>query len=219
MAETIFSSETSSYNKPQFWLPSLSSSSASSSCESQLSYPSYQKSRAVCLAAPLASGTGETAPREVRQQSDPLAQPSTAAQKMTSPEGDAQYEGDSLLMQIHAETHLSIVDLQALEAQGLLKRIPRNDSGELASVGSINHFDGMCSPCLFWFRKVCKNGLICSYCHFKHDGQKKKRIRPSKKTRAQRRGRSEHADSAAGDGEEASASSAEENEPKNIVSL
>merc|ERR1712232_720038 len=33
------------------------------------------------------------------------------------------------------------------------------------------------------FRKTCAKGVLCKHCHFRHGGQRRKRIRPSKKTR------------------------------------
>eukprot|EP00930_Biecheleria_cincta_P077452 TRINITY_DN6474_c0_g1_i3.p1 TRINITY_DN6474_c0_g1~~TRINITY_DN6474_c0_g1_i3.p1 ORF type:complete len:341 (+),score=53.46 TRINITY_DN6474_c0_g1_i3:89-1111(+) len=68
----------------------------------------------------------------------------------------------------------------------LLSMVPLNDEGERASLGSLKHPD-RCSPCIFWFRDVCTRGVQCEYCHFRHQGQKKKRIRPSKNTRMQMR--------------------------------
>lgn len=92
---------------------------------------------------------------------------------------------DYLVEQIHRETGHPMSDLQVLQQQGVLHQIPRNDGGELSSVGSLGHAAGDCSPCLFWYNKSCTKSVSCSYCHFKHKGQKKKRIRPSRKTRLQ----------------------------------
>lgn len=93
-----------------------------------------------------------------------------------------------LVQQIHRETGAEISELQSLYEQGILQNIPRNDEGQLSSVGSIAHQDGKCSPCLFWFRKTCSKSIVCNYCHFKHKGQRNKRIRPSRKTRMQMKG-------------------------------
>jgi len=89
-----------------------------------------------------------------------------------------------------------IVDLAG---QGILARIPRDESGRLASVGSINHGAGSCSPCAYWFKGICKYSIACHYCHYIHAGQKSKRLRPSKQTRmrlrrleAQKTTQSEH---------------------------
>lgn len=68
--------------------------------------------------------------------------------------------------------------LQAVYAQ-----IPFDRKGELTSLGSIDHALGNCIPCLYWFQSQCSRSVDCTYCHIAHPGQKKKRIRPSKKTR------------------------------------
>lgn len=73
-----------------------------------------------------------------------------------------------------------------MDKQTLLALVPINDEGEKASIGSRNHPD-KCSPCIFWFRELCGKGMECDYCHFRHPGQKNKRIRPSKNTRLQMR--------------------------------
>lgn len=64
-----------------------------------------------------------------------------------------------------------------------IAQIPLDESGELSSIGSISHLAGRCQPCLFWFQASCGKGVRCSYCHLRHPGQKKKRIRMSKKVR------------------------------------
>lgn len=101
---------------------------------------------------------------------------------------------DGVVEQIHKETHVPESELQVLYQQGILQQIPKNDQGELSSIGSIRHLDGECSPCLFWFRKSCAKGIHCSYCHFRHKGQRNKRIRPSRKTRLQMRAGTERGD-------------------------
>jgi len=106
-----------------------------------------------------------------------------------------QNDGLALIELLHRETHLPVSELQALHTQGLLSKIPRNDRGEISSIGSIGHATNECSPCIFWFKKSCAKGLHCDYCHFQHKGQRNKRIRPSKKTRMQMRSAAPRADS------------------------
>mmetsp|Transcript_9685 Transcript_9685/g.30139 ORF Transcript_9685/g.30139 Transcript_9685/m.30139 type:complete len:316 (-) Transcript_9685:51-998(-) len=96
---------------------------------------------------------------------------------------------DELVLQLHGELGVPVEDLIALDAQGLLRQIPRNAEGEMTSVGSVLHATGECSPCVFWFKNSCSKSIKCSYCHFMHRGQKNKRIRPSKQTRMQMKGR------------------------------
>lgn len=50
----------------------------------------------------------------------------------------------------------------------------------IASAGSAKHPD-RCSPCLFYFKRICNKGTSCTYCHYIHEGQKNVRIRPAKK--------------------------------------
>ncbi|CAE8692856.1 unnamed protein product, partial [Polarella glacialis] len=63
------------------------------------------------------------------------------------------------------------------------RNIPQNEEGHVTSVGSVQHSKGTCSPCAYWFKGICKNGLACRHCHFLHDGQRSKRLRPSKQAR------------------------------------
>lgn len=95
-------------------------------------------------------------------------------------------QGGSILQQLYLETGQPMSFLEELDQQGLLQQIPRDSEGRITSVGSIAHARGKCSPCVFWFKSACAKGLSCTYCHFRHKGQKNKRIRPSKKTRQTR---------------------------------
>ena len=72
---------------------------------------------------------------------------------------------------------------------GLLLQIPRNEAGELTTVGSIGHGKpGVeCNPCSYWFKGMCILGVQCQHCHFLHEGQKSKRLRPNKSMRAKMR--------------------------------
>ncbi|CAJ1404440.1 unnamed protein product [Effrenium voratum] len=76
----------------------------------------------------------------------------------------------------------------AADEEAILAQIPVNDEGERASLGSRLHPDS-CNPCIFWFKDkaLCNKGIMCDFCHFRHPGQKNKRIRPSKNTRLQMR--------------------------------
>lgn len=70
-----------------------------------------------------------------------------------------------------------------LDERGVLKDIPVVDNGIITSVGSISHAEGSCNPCAYWFRGMCRHGIRCHHCHFVHQDQKPKRLRPSKNTR------------------------------------
>eukprot|EP00929_Paragymnodinium_shiwhaense_P030732 TRINITY_DN17365_c0_g1_i1.p1 TRINITY_DN17365_c0_g1~~TRINITY_DN17365_c0_g1_i1.p1 ORF type:complete len:362 (-),score=66.93 TRINITY_DN17365_c0_g1_i1:161-1246(-) len=83
-------------------------------------------------------------------------------------------------------------ELVALERKGILQKIPMDQNGNYLTVGSINHPES-CSPCIFWFKGECSKGIGCSFCHYVHEGQKKKRIRMSKRSRLQRRAQAQAA--------------------------
>jgi len=57
-----------------------------------------------------------------------------------------------------------------LTDEDLLSWVPRTPSGTPTSIGSLEHADGTCKPCLFAYHatKACANGLACLFCHFEH---------------------------------------------------
>ncbi|CEL98788.1 unnamed protein product [Vitrella brassicaformis CCMP3155] len=61
----------------------------------------------------------------------------------------------------------------------LISRIPRDDNGNLLSVGSMAplHDEGICKPCAFVHTKGCRNGFLCLFCHHPHAKRKKNRRR------------------------------------------
>jgi len=75
--------------------------------------------------------------------------------------------------------------IKDLGTDALLNLIPRGPQGELRSAGSLLHGkeNTTCKPCVLWFQNKCSNDFYCTYCHIAHEGQKVKRIRPSKSTR------------------------------------
>lgn len=88
-----------------------------------------------------------------------------------------------LVKALHAESGMAAEDLQKLDREGILQQIPRNEDGEITSVGSLKHSLGTCSPCIFWFRGNCLKSLRCTHCHFRHPGQKTRRHKPNKRHR------------------------------------
>jgi len=111
---------------------------------------------------------------------------------------------EDIVARIHRETGYGLEDLKALHQKGKLQQIPRNEEGQITSVGSILHSEGddsQCAPCVFWFKNSCGKGINCAYCHFRHEGQKSKRIRPSKKTRDKMKAESSSTASDISDGE------------------
>lgn len=77
---------------------------------------------------------------------------------------------------------LGVIDESDRSCLEVLSSIPKNEFGHLTSMGSCQH-DTSCTPCAYWFKGICKNGLACQSCHFVHDGQRAKRLRPSKLAR------------------------------------
>mmetsp|Transcript_41813 Transcript_41813/g.116616 ORF Transcript_41813/g.116616 Transcript_41813/m.116616 type:complete len:153 (-) Transcript_41813:189-647(-) len=86
------------------------------------------------------------------------------------PEPEVRY-----IRELHQETSVPIAELQSLDAQGLLRQIPRDADGKLLSVGSISHIRGECLPCFFVTRKCCSRGISCNYCHVRHERRTKLR--------------------------------------------
>lgn len=47
--------------------------------------------------------------------------------------------------------------------------LPELDDGKLASAGSRGHAGGgACLPCVFYLNRGCRDGILCSLCHFPH---------------------------------------------------
>jgi len=64
------------------------------------------------------------------------------------------------------------------ELEAVMAQIRLNPDGKPTSMGSAGHPEN-CKPCLFVFTKVgCQNGVICTFCHFKH--KRGNRPRPCK---------------------------------------
>lgn len=101
------------------------------------------------------------------------------------------------------------LDLQWLESFDnvtLESLVPRDPlSGRPLTIGSMEHGEGKCRPCIFFLKAKCFKGLRCTFCHFNHTTMRKqmappdtnvpisnqsgttaaksKRLRPSKRTR------------------------------------
>eukprot|EP00747_Dinoflagellata_sp_TGD_P165305 gnl/TRDRNA2_/TRDRNA2_186401_c0_seq1.p1 gnl/TRDRNA2_/TRDRNA2_186401_c0~~gnl/TRDRNA2_/TRDRNA2_186401_c0_seq1.p1 ORF type:complete len:488 (-),score=55.50 gnl/TRDRNA2_/TRDRNA2_186401_c0_seq1:64-1422(-) len=101
-----------------------------------------------------------------------------------SPKERRKNEGGKNAKGVKAEAKRKASDAPAIRPD--LKDAPRgpeDTNGEFPSVGSEKHVSGECLPCVYWFKGICANGKDCRHCHFLHEGQKNKRIRPSKQTR------------------------------------
>jgi len=118
-----------------------------------------------------------------RSNSLPLTSNTTAANGVTT-------EKNQVIQRYQAETGLPWRTLEVLFAKGILLNIPRDDDGELTTVGSIAH-PQQCNACVFWYNGACNKGLVCEFCHLLHSGQKKKRIRMSKRGRLAKKAQEE----------------------------
>lgn len=128
-------------------------------------------------------GPGETASPEAP---DVEAHSGLAASSAEAADPASSSSSMPLSLQIYNEVRgtVPLQKLEELDAEGKLSLIPRNGHDVLSSLGSIGHEENNCSqPCAYWFKGICKYGVACAYCHFTHEGQKMKRLRPSKQTR------------------------------------
>merc|ERR1712129_42871 len=111
----------------------------------------------------------------------------------TSESGLAPGQNLDLITLAH-QTSLPLAQLEELQRNGILEKVPRNSDGELTSIGTLKHEQNDCQPCLFWIQLSCKKGLLCTYCHLQtHLGDEPKTIRASKSTRDRRKRREQAA--------------------------
>ena len=70
--------------------------------------------------------------------------------------------------------------LENLDDTVLENLVPRDPStGRPLTIGSLEHPDGTCRPCIFFLRAKCFKGLRCSFCHFNHTALRKQIVVPS----------------------------------------
>lgn len=74
----------------------------------------------------------------------------------------------------------SIVDEQSMGNISMISGVAAYPS-EQPSVGSVKHSSGDCKACTWFPKGRCNRGVDCLYCHFDHDGRKK-RAKPKKST-------------------------------------
>mmetsp|Transcript_30063 Transcript_30063/g.75873 ORF Transcript_30063/g.75873 Transcript_30063/m.75873 type:complete len:413 (+) Transcript_30063:74-1312(+) len=48
---------------------------------------------------------------------------------------------------------------------------------------SVAHEQGVCKPCIFFYKGLCKKRRDCEYCHATHTGAQIRRVQPSRETR------------------------------------
>lgn len=64
--------------------------------------------------------------------------------------------------------------LESFDDSTLESLVPRDPhTGRPLSIGSIEHDNGSCRPCIFFLKAKCFKGLRCSFCHFNHSSSKK----------------------------------------------
>jgi hypothetical protein len=82
----------------------------------------------------------------------------------------------------------ALLEREGMEA--LKKQVPKDENGNVCSVGSIPHASGACKPCVFANseRKVCQNGLECLFCHLPHAPKKRMRFCKKKRLEIKRTG-------------------------------
>mmetsp|Transcript_29950 Transcript_29950/g.81176 ORF Transcript_29950/g.81176 Transcript_29950/m.81176 type:complete len:258 (-) Transcript_29950:280-1053(-) len=99
--------------------------------------------------------------------------------EVTSPTSSQDTPAGKSLIEALVEGSRELTD------EDLLSWVPHTASGMPTSIGSLEHADGTCKPCLFAHHasKACANGLACLFCHFEHPP--KRRV---KNVHRQRRG-------------------------------
>jgi hypothetical protein len=78
-----------------------------------------------------------------------------ALHELTVMQADAQLKREDLM------THKVTAQLYPF--------IPFDDDGNVTSLGSILHSQGMCKPCAFVKKNRCHKKDLCLHCHFEHD--------------------------------------------------
>lgn len=181
--EDADASEESSDSRRVYWLQSGSSGSATSSRQRPASADPSNRSSSCSL-----SDNGEDL-SVLRAKAAQWKQQHTGSKKGSEPEpvvnGEPEAVGQSKAKSPERPQACAPSLPVPLDAQSerLLQRIPRDADGNITSLGSAGHESGKCIPCTFWFKGVCINGPACGHCHFFHEGQKSKRLRPSKEGR------------------------------------
>mmetsp|Transcript_20198 Transcript_20198/g.36609 ORF Transcript_20198/g.36609 Transcript_20198/m.36609 type:complete len:254 (+) Transcript_20198:68-829(+) len=190
VAQTL-SKSSDCQTEPGFFLPSMSSSSEDS----------VKAPRRPLLAGLLASSPHleriddrEGSDRNVVRIAEAVAGQRTIAaasmcQQPMSPASAEQVMGGPVAMNTLVDWMCAFLKIPPSEAAARVAEVPRNDAGELTSMGSVNHATGDCKPCAYWFKGVCAHSVLCRHCHCHHAGQRSKRLRPSKQRRQKMRQR------------------------------
>ena len=88
-----------------------------------------------------------------------------------------------LLPDISGESPLTLLAaasgdaLENLDNSVLENIVPRDPTtGRPLTLGSLEHVEGTCRPCIFFLRAKCFKGLRCTFCHFNHTALRKQVI-------------------------------------------
>ena len=64
--------------------------------------------------------------------------------------------------------------LDSFDDSALESLVPRDpESGRPLTIGSLEHAESKCRPCIFHIKAKCFKGLRCSFCHFNHSTLRK----------------------------------------------
>ena len=64
--------------------------------------------------------------------------------------------------------------LETFDTSTLETLVPRDPyTGRPLTIGSIDHAEGKCRPCIFFLKAKCFKGLRCTFCHFNHTSMRK----------------------------------------------
>jgi|LauGreDrversion4_2_1035121.scaffolds.fasta_scaffold22317_4 hypothetical protein len=79
--------------------------------------------------------------------------------------------GDSPLTLLAASSGDALEHLDNSVLENLVPRDPT--TGRPLTLGSLQHDEGTCRPCIFFLRAKCFKGLRCTFCHFNHTALRK----------------------------------------------
>jgi len=196
--ETLSKSSSSTLNHDQclYWVPSLFSDSdpegsIAGGATGNLAQWNLEAWPAVPLVEPTVNSPAEHA--ALTQDPEKVPRPSFAGVDLTPgqevwgplPDPEVRDSSTGLVEDTLAEISncLPFEVVQEMARSGALAMIPRTEDGQLASLGSISHESGTCTPCAYWVNGTCKYNISCNFCHFVHASTKNKRTRPSKAMR------------------------------------
>ena len=140
---------------------------------------------------PASSSVPPPAPTPAKQQTSPYAHVKLPPEiRMITysddiPKPDLPPPPGPMLPDIYGDSPLTLLAaagidvLENLDDNVLENLVPRDPStGRPLTIGSLEHPDGTCRPCIFFLRAKCFKGLRCSFCHFNHTALRKQIVVP-----------------------------------------